>query len=177
MTKMPDPLVSLKLVDDKIAATTNERHLKLLNNVREHFILETEGKDVDALMRTQVAEPYYRFWGSGTGDYGPKGAQAVRGHYQMLADKGTNRLQHDFDRIIVDDHNVFVDGELHILFPGKTCREWGLDVDDADADYVYSYRSATVFKYDDDGNCYGEDTYSDGVPTLARLTKLETEAA
>lgn len=169
---VPDPSKTVAKVDEKIAATSNPRHLKMLRNFREHLILETGGKDVDALMATQIEEPYYRFWGSGTGDYGPKGGASVRAHYQGMVDMGTYRLQQDVDRLMVDDNYVFVDGELHILFPGKTCIAWGLNVDDPEADYIYSYRSATLFKYDDEGNCYGEDTYSDGLPSLERLVKV-----
>jgi len=51
----------------------------------------------------------------------------------------------------------------------------GVAVDDPEAHYLYSYRSAAIFKYDAAGRCLGEDTYSDGYPTLERVRKLASK--
>jgi len=61
---------------------------------------------------------------------------------------------------------------MHIVFPGKALAGMGLEVDDENAHYVYSYRQAAVFHYDTDGVCTGEDTYSDGPLNVERLRKL-----
>ena len=171
---MVDPSRTIAQIDEKIAATGNPRHRALLENWREHVIAEVAG-DIEAIMKTQVAEPRYHFWGGGTGDRGPKGGAAVRAYYQELFDQGANTLQHDFDRIVVDDHHVCFDGPIRIIMPGTRLRKMGVPVDDPDARYVYSYQAANVFYYDDDGNCLGEDAYSDLPKTLDAVHKLAPE--
>lgn len=166
-----DPLRSLEKVDAAIAADANPRHRAMLENFREHLLAELEG-DVDRIMKTQVEEPRYQFWGSGIGDFGPKGGAAVRAFYQHIFEQGYNKLYYEIDRIFCGDDHLFHDGVLHMIWPGRALRAVGVQVDDPDAHYLYSYRSAAIFKYDAAGRCLGEDTYSDGTPTLERVRKL-----
>lgn len=175
MAKVVDPSKMVAQIDAKIAKTSNPRHRAMLENFREHAMAEVSGVDVETIMRTQVAEPQYHFWGMGNGDHGPKGGAAVRAHYQRLIDLGFYRLQHDLERIVVDDNHIFLDGELHMVWSGRALRSVGVEVDDPAADYLYSYRAANVFSYDDEGNCIGEDAYSDGAPRLDRVRKLSPE--
>ena len=51
----------------------------------------------------------------------------------------------------------------------------GIPCDDPAGHYVYSYRTAAIFHYDEQGNYTGEDTYSDGALTPERLRKLTPE--
>ena len=169
-----DPLRSLEKVDAAIAADGNPRHRAMLENFREHLLAELEG-DVDRIMKTQVEEPRYQFWGAGIGDFGPKGGAAVRGFYQQIFEQGYNKLYYEIDRIFCGDDHLFHDGVLHMVWPGHALRGIGVAVDDPDAQYLYSYRSAAIFKYDAAGSCTGEDTYSDGSPTLERVRKLAPE--
>lgn len=163
-------------VDARIAATSNPRHLALLRNFRAHLVAELAG-DTEAIMRTQCAEPLYHFYGSGSGDFGPKGGEAVRGFYQNIFALGYNKLRYDIDRFIVDDRALFHEGQMHIVFPGRALVAMGLPCEDPSASYVFSYRQAAIFHYDESGECTGEDTYSDGPLTPERLRKLTPEEA
>lgn len=165
---------TLAPLDAKIAATTNPRHRLLLQNFREHLIAEISG-DVDAIMKTQVANPQYHFYGMGAGDVGPKGGAAVRGFYENIMAQGYNKLRYVIDRFIVDDRGLFHEGQMDIVFPGRALKAMGVPCDDLDANYVYSYRTAAIFHYDEQGNCTGEDTYSDGGISPERLRKLTRE--
>jgi hypothetical protein len=162
---------TLAPVDAKIAATTNPRHRALLQNFREHLLAEIAG-DVDAIMKTQCAEPQYHFFGAGVGDSGPKGGKAVRGFYENIFSLGYNKLRYVADRFIVDDRGLFHEGQMDIVFPGRALRAMGIPCEDPAAHYVFSYRQAAIFHYDEQGNCTGEDTYSDGPLTPERLRKL-----
>jgi hypothetical protein len=165
---------TLKPVDAKIAETKNPRHRALLQNFREHLVAELAG-DVEAIMKTQCANPQYHFYGSGTGDFGPKGGAAVRGFYSNIFALGYNKLRYDVDRFIVDDRGLFHEGWMHIVFPGRALEAMGVPCDDLEANYVFSYRQAAVFHYDENGVCTGEDTYSDGPLTPQRLRRLLPE--
>ena len=162
---------TLAPVDAKIAATTNPRHRALLQNFREHLVAELAG-DVDAIMKTQCASPQYHFFGAGSGDFGPKGGAAVRAFYANIFAQGYNKLRYDIDRFIIDDRGLFHEGQMHIVFPGPALKSIGLPCDDLSANYVFSYRQAAIFHYDEHGVCTGEDTYSDGPLTPERLRKL-----
>lgn len=165
---------TLKPIDERIAATSNPRHLALLRNFREHLLAEIAA-DVEAIMKTQCPEPQYHFYGSGRGDTGPKGQAQVRAFYQNIFDSGYNKLRHVIDRFIIDDRSLFLEGDMHIVFPGRALRAMGVEVDDVNAKYVYSYRQSAIFHYDANGICTGEDTYSDGELGPQRLRRLTPE--
>lgn len=165
---------TLAPLDEKIASTSNPRHRALLNNFREHLVAEVSGH-VDAIMKTQHPEPLYHFYGAGLGDTGPKGGKAVRDFYQNIMAQGYNKLRYDIDRFIIDDHALFHEGDMHIVFPADAVRAMGIEVSSDASHYVYSYRQAAIFHYDDEGVCTGEDTYSDGGPSAERIRPLTDE--
>jgi hypothetical protein len=165
---------TLRPVDAQIAATANPRHRALLQNFREHLVAELAG-DAPAIMKTQCASPQYHFYGSGVGDFGPKGGAAVRAFYENIFELGYNKLRYDVDRFIVDDRGLFHEGTMHIVFPGRALKAMGLPCDDLSGSYVFSYRQAAIFHYDEQGVCTGEDTYSDGPLTPERLRRLTPE--
>lgn len=169
------PLKMLEQLKGKLAATSNPRHRALLENVIEHVSAELDGRDVERIMKTLVPNPQFHWYGFGYGDVGPKGDAAVRAHYGKMLGEGYNIHQHDFKRIVVDDNTVFLDGPIHIIFPGKVLQGMQLAVDDPEASYLFSYYSWAIFHYDDQGNCTGEDSFSDGVPMLERMKKLAPE--
>lgn len=165
---------TLAPVDAKIAGTANPRHRALLQNFREHLLAEIAG-DVDAIMKTQCASPQYHFYGAGVGDSGPKGGKAVRGFYENIFALGYNKLRYVIDRFIIDDRGLFHEGQMDIVFPGKALQAMGIPCNDLKGNYVFSYRQAAIFHYDEKGDCTGEDTYSDGPLTPERLRKLTPE--
>jgi hypothetical protein len=165
---------TLAPLDARIAQTTNPRHLAILRNYREHLVAEIAA-DVDAIMKTQCAEPMYHFYGAGVGDTGPKGYQQVRAFYEHIFEQGYNKLCYVSDRFVVDDRALFHEGWMNIVFPGRALQQMGISVDDASANYVYTYRQSAIFHYDENGICTGEDTYSDGALTKDRVRKLTPE--
>ena len=168
------PAHTLGPVDAKIAATKNARHRALLENFRAHLVAELRG-DVEAIMKTQCAEPQYHFYGSGVGDFGPKGGAAVRGFYENIFAQGYNKLRYDIERWVIDDGALFHEGWMHIVFPGRALAAMGIPCDDSSGNFVFSYRQSAIFHYDANGVCTGEDTYSDGPLTPQRLRKLTPE--
>lgn len=165
----------LERLEERIAETTNPRHQAMLQTIRAHTGAELEGIDVGRIMETMVAEPQFHWYGFGYGDVGPKGRQEVEAHYRRFVGDGCNLHEQDFRRIVVDDHNVVLEGPMHIVFPGAALRSRQIDVDDPDAYYLYSYDVCAIFHFDENGRCTGEDSYGDGAPTSARLKKLAPE--
>ncbi len=170
-----EPRKMLDQIDAKIAATSNPRHQSMLKNFREHVAAELDGRDLNRIMRTLVPEPQYHWWGMGLGDVGPKGKAAVEAHYRQMLDEGFNLHQHELNRIVVDDTNIFLDGPIHIVFPGKALKNMGFPVEDIDAFYLFSYHAWALFQYDDSGKFTCEDSYMDGAMTMERLKKLKPE--
>ena len=98
-----------------------------------------------------------------------------RQFYGRIFDNRYNKLRYDIDRIFCSDDNLFHEGTLNIVFPGKVLRGMGLSVDDPEAWYLYSYRTCAIFPYDENGLAKGEDVYSDGPMSMDRIRKLAPE--
>jgi hypothetical protein len=169
-----DPARSFAKVDEAIANASSPRHKAMLENYREHMAAEIDG-DVDRIMATQIEEPQYHIYGQGVGDTGPKGQKEVRAFYQDIMDNDRNVLQYDIQKIFCSDDNLFHEGTLRIVFPGRALKEFGLPIDDPDAWYLYSYQTSAIFPYAEDGRAIGEDVYSDGPMNMDRIEKLEPD--
>ena len=95
---------TLRPLDAEIARTTQPRHLAILNNFREHLLAELAG-DVDAIMKTQCADPQYHFFGSGVGEV----AATLAGVRKMpmpitrltIIMVKSKRFSFDFDMLII----------------------------------------------------------------------------
>ncbi|WP_232791455.1 hypothetical protein, partial [Amycolatopsis sp. M39] len=93
------------------------------------------------------------------GDTGPKGHDAVREYYAAFAASKANHLESRMDRLIVDDHALVTEGDLHTLPPGAAARQMSFPIDDPDADYRYVSRQLIVWPVDADGLIAAEDFY------------------
>ena len=170
------PIAMIEQLTEKLDSTSNPRHQKLLQNVIAHVSAEIDGRDVNRILDTMVPEPQFHWYGMGYGDVGPKGREAVTAHYSKMLGERYHLHQHIFDTIMVDDNNVFLAGMIHIIFPGRVLKDMEFSVDDEKSAYAASYYSWARFRFDDAGNCLGEDSFSDGMPiTLERLTKLRPD--
>lgn len=169
-----EPQRSFARVDEAIANAPSPRQRAILENYREHMAAEIDG-DVDRIMATQVDEPEYHIWGQGVGDTGPKGQAEVRAFYQDIMDNDRNVLEYEIEKIFCTDDQLFHEGTLRIVFPGKALAGFGMPIDDVDAWYLYSYRTAAIFPYAEDGRAIGEDVYSDGPMNMDRIEKLSED--
>src|SRR5262249_38907221 len=80
MTQIIDRSKTSMLIEQRIAKTTNPRHLLMLNRLLQHTIGEAN-LDVDLVMSTLCANPRYVAWGAPE-DMSPVGREAVRDFYE-----------------------------------------------------------------------------------------------
>ncbi len=146
-----------KALEERLAATDNPRHRKLIQTVIDHAKAEAVG-DLDGLMDTLVAEPQYHFWGP-RGDSGPKGQGNVRGYYEAYVNSGAAILQSPKERIIVDDWSICHEGVISTLLSWDLAKAHGYAIPVEHGHYVVHMRTVILWTFDDDGRAFGEDSY------------------
>jgi len=161
-----------RLIKQRIARTSNPRHLSMLNRLLDHTVGEAT-LDLDLVMSTLCANPRYVAWGAPT-DMSPAGRQAVQSFYEETIVKGGQfYLEMDIDRIVVDDDTIVTEGYLRSLYYGADAAKRGFPVDDPEAFYLLTLRMLIVWPFDAEGFIIGEESYS-AVTTPDFFTKLET---
>jgi len=158
MTAPIDQSRSWRAVDERLARTENPRHRRMLQTLGDHLRAE-EHQSLEALMATLVPEPQYHLWKNGS-DYGPKGADGVRGFYTELVESKRGILEYAIERIVVDDDNVVTEGLIRAYQAGAIARGFGFNVPDVDATYLVPYRAVILWPFDAAGRMLGEDGYS-----------------
>jgi hypothetical protein len=158
MTIEFDRALGWKALEERLAATTNERHRTIIRTVINHSKAEA-AFDLDGLMATLVDEPQYHFW-SGGKDRGPKGYTAVRKYYEDYVKSGGAVICSPKDRIIVDDDSICTESTLTTLASGRIAKARGYNVDDESAHYLLPMKNTVLWSFDVDGRAFGEDAYS-----------------
>jgi len=172
MTDLIDRTKMFRLLEERIAKTTNPRHLLMLNRVLQHAQGEAD-LDLDLVMSTLSTDPRYVAWGAAA-DMSPVGRQAVRTFYEDTIVKGGQFfLEFDMDRIVVDDNTIVTEGNFRSLYYGADAAQRGFPVDDPEGFYLLSLRMLIVWPFDAEGFIIGEESYS-AVTTLDFLKKVET---
>jgi hypothetical protein len=172
MTEIIDRSKMFRLIEQRIAKTTNPRHLLMLNRLLQHAKGEAN-LDLDLVMSTLTAEPGYISWGAPP-DMSPIGRQAVRTFYEETIVKGGQFfLEFDMDRIVVDDDTIVTEGDYRSVYYGADAARRGFPFDDLEGFYLLSLRMLIVWPFDAEGFIIGEETYS-AVTTPDFLKKLET---
>ena len=149
-------------IGERIAETTDPRHIAMLECVREH--IRAEGaEEFEALMATMCPQPQFHLWVAGNGNAGgPKGLDEVREHYRRLYRERRHLFEIDIERIVVDDRCVVTEGWFRQIYPGAVLRERGARVDDEAASYLVTIRLLLLWPFDVEGRLIGEDSYSSG---------------
>jgi hypothetical protein len=172
MTDIIDPTKTYRLLEERIAKTTNPRHLLMLNRLLQHSMGEAK-LDLDLVMSTLAANPRYIAWGA-PADLSPVGREAVQAFYEETIVKGGQFcLELDMDRIVVDDDTIVTEGNLRSLYYGADAAQRGFPVDDPAAFYLLKLRMLIVWPFDAEGFIIGEETYS-AITTPDFFTKIET---
>ncbi len=172
MTDLIDRTKMFTLLEQRIAKTTNPRHLLMLNRLLQHARGEAE-LDVDLVMSTLCPNPRYVAWGA-PADMSPAGRQAVQTFYeQTIVQGGQFFLEFDIDRIVVDDDTIVTEGDFRSLYYGADAAGRGFPIDDPEGFYLLSLRMLIVWPFDAEGFIIGEETYS-AITTPDFLKKVET---
>jgi hypothetical protein len=159
MAELIDRTKMFGLLEERIAKTTNPRHLMMLNRVLQHAKGEA-ALDVDLVMSTLTANPRYVAWGA-PADMSPVGREAVRSFYEeTIVAGGQYFLELDMDRIVVDDDTLVTEGNFRSLYYGADAAKRGFPVEDPEGFYVLSMRMLIVWPFDAEGFIIGEETYA-----------------
>jgi len=156
-----DPRVTYRKVEERLATETDPVLRHNLETVLAHMKAEMAG-DVDGLLATLSDHPVYHAYGSDDPATNPVGRDGVRAFYERFIASGAGQLQLDVDRLVVDKDCILTEGLMRIAYPGRTLQAMGIEVDDADAYYLYEARMATLWPFDESGKATGEDTYTGG---------------
>jgi len=171
MTDDIDQAKTFRLLEERIAQTTNPRHLIILKRLLQHATAEAK-PDLDVVMSTLSATPRYITWGA-PADLSPAGRQAVQTFYEETIVKGGQFFfEMDMDRIVVDDDTIVTEGYMRTLYYGADAAQRGFPVDDPAGFYLMTVRMLTVWPFDADGFITGEETYT-AFTTPDFLTKIE----
>ena len=172
MTEIIDRSKTTRLLEQRIAKTTNPRHLLMLNRLLQHTIGEAK-LDVDLVMSTLATDPRYVAWGA-PAEMSPVGREAVRNFYEVtIVQGGQFYLELDMDRIVVDDDTIVTEGNFRALYYGADAVKRGFPVDDPEGFYLLTLRMLIVWPFDADGFIKGEETYT-AVTTPDFLTKVDS---
>src|SRR5215468_8397803 len=95
-----------KKVEERLAVETDPILRRNLEMLLQHMKAEA-ALDMDRLMAT-VSE-HTRYQNFGQGGTGPVGKAAVQKFYEDFAAGGAEKLQHDLDRLIVDEHCILTE--------------------------------------------------------------------
>jgi hypothetical protein len=156
-----DPRVTFRKVEERLATETDPVLRRNLETLLAHMKAEAIG-DLDGLLQTLNDRPHYHAYGSDDPGTSPIGRDGVRAFYERFIASGAGQLQLDIDRLVVDKECILTEGLMRIAYPGRTLQAMGIDVDDADAYYLYETRMATLWPFDEHGLAKGEDTYTGG---------------
>ena len=124
MAQIIDRSKTTRLLEQRIAKTTNPRQLLMLNRLLQHTVGEAT-LDVDLVMFTLCANPRYIAWGA-PADMSPVGREAVRSFYEeTIVQGGQFYLELDMDRIVVDDDTIVTEGNFRALYYGADAAKRG----------------------------------------------------
>ena len=159
MTEIIDQTLTFRLIKQRIAQTSNPRHLVMLRRLLQHAEGEAEA-NLEAVMATLTPNPRYHAYGSRPG-MSPSGLDAVRDFYvERVFGAGLHFFQFDIDRIVVDDDTIVTEGNFSSLLWGRDAKDLGYPIDDAEAFYLMHVRMMLVWPFDEDCLIVGEDSYS-----------------
>jgi hypothetical protein len=153
-------------VEARLATETDPVLRRNLELLLQHMKAEAT-LDMDRLMATVSDDALYQNFTPGGSNL--VGKAAVQQFYEQFAASGAHRLHLDVDRLVVDRHCILTEGVMRMAYPGRTLQATGIEVDDADAYYLFEARMAIIWPIGPDGLFIGEDSYvgSDGFAGIA----------
>ena len=160
-----DPRAGYDQVAPLLGTFGSERRNQIFRNYVDHVDAESRG-DYDALMATcsRRRQWYVNPFGSAAQNAGlPQSYAELEVHYRRLVESNTYLIhRRPLDKLIVGDDQLFLDGVMHQLYPGRALVERGMEADPSTV-YQLTARVCVVFLFDEDGMGMGEHGYSCGI--------------
>lgn len=154
-----DQLITYKDIEPQLAATTNPRHRRILEQLYQHSRGEVE-EDLDAVLATLAPDPVYRT-SMGGAALNPEGMENVRRFYiEQIFGRGRHCLEYRKSRILVSDDAVVTEGIVRSVHWGQDLIDTGAQVDDPDGYYLLTYPMLIVWPVDAEGRFLGEESWA-----------------
>jgi len=152
-----------RVANDMLPGIKDERRRKILLNFRDHALAESHG-DFEALMATcsQKSQRYETHGASPEfAAMQPQDYEQLCGYYRALVESNMYLIHFDVEKLIVGDDELVVEGIVHQLLDGKTCRAIH-NLEDLEDDTIYqtAIRTLVIFVFDQDAMGCGEQAYS-----------------
>jgi hypothetical protein len=169
-----DPMAVVHVARRHLETIEEPRRRRILENFIEHAEAEASG-DYERLMAScSRKRQQYATHGS---DFPAPGSYAeLEVHYRNLIAMNLYLIHFEVEKLVVGTDVVFVEGLVHQLYPGQLVEPvFGFAVDDPEAVYQLTKRTALTFVFDEDGKGAGEHAYADGPTTPDDLVKVAPE--
>ncbi|MCG8316003.1 MAG: hypothetical protein MI976_22555 [Pseudomonadales bacterium] len=175
-----DPDYLANWLQNEIVPTLSGRQQQICQNFADHALAECRG-EYEALMATCSEKSQdYRRWGAG--DDGkmdgiqPSSYEELQGFYYGLIASSVFVIHLEPEKLIVGEDALCIEGNVHQLYPGQMLPiAFGIEPDDPDAVYMLTIRMCLFFIFDEDGMGCGEQSYTNGDPTLDSFVKMPNE--
>lgn len=167
-----NPNNTWRLVQERMEREQDPKIRRNLELVLEHMKSEAQG-DIEGVVATLCEQPKYIAHDvPDEPSMNPGGNKdAVRAFYDLtIVQTGAHQLELNCDRVVADHDAVMTEGVMRMAYPGATLIAMGVEVDDADAYYLYQTRMSVVWPVDEkSGLLKGEETYTgtDGFEGIA----------
>jgi hypothetical protein len=171
MTVKIDPNRTFTVVEEAIEKEQNPLHRSHLENILEHFKGEAV-EDIDRILATLSPKAQYIFYGPSFVPPGQdrlvvNGFDEIRSFYETLLASSMREMQYDVEEMRVDDYLITQRGINRIAVSGASLAPLGVDVvDSPDVYYMQDIYAVSLFPFDSDGKCLGEQIFQPKAPKL-----------
>ncbi len=174
-----NPMAIVEIARTHLGSIAEPRRRLILENFIEHAEAEALG-DFDRLMAS-CSQRRQEYATHGSDFPAPQSYAELEQHYFGLIAMNLYLIHSEAEKIVVGTDVVFVEGVIHQLYPGHLIGSFfGFEVEDHDAVYQLTKRTALTFIFDEEGKGAGEHAWTDG-PTipedLVRVAPEEVPAA
>lgn len=175
-----DPDFLANFVRDNILPKLEGRRKIVCQNFVDHATAECNG-DFEPLMASCSRKRQdYRRWGKG--DDGkmegiqPSSYEELEVFYGNLVAFNLFVIHLELEKFIVGEDTLVIEGNVHQMYPGSMLPvAFGIEPDDEDAVYMLTIRMALFFIFDEEGKGCGEQSYTNGDPTIESFVKVPHE--
>ncbi|HEX4939503.1 MAG TPA: hypothetical protein VFX11_12570, partial [Candidatus Kapabacteria bacterium] len=147
----------------------------ILENFIEHAESECTG-DYDRLIASCSSKSQtYAVYGASEAiaEMQPKTVEEMKDFYRVLVESNVYMIHGEVEKLIVGDHDLYVEIILHQLYPGEVLpMAFGVEFGEEGEVWQLTQRVATVFCFDDENKGCAEHSWTDG-PTKPEWLRKE----
>lgn len=176
-----DPDNLPRLIREKVLPTLKDERQRLIcQNFIDHASAECKGDLTSLLASCSRKRQDYRRWGKG--DDGlmegiqPQSYEELEVFYGNLVTFNLFVIHLEVEKFIVGHDTLVIEGNVNQMYPASVMPiAFGIEPEDPEGVYMLTIRMCLFFIFDEDGMGCGEQSYTNGDPTLASFVKVPHE--